>query len=188
MVEALLAGGLKAGWRLLVSSVLKNDKLGSDHEGRQKRAAAQERYSESRGEITGLIKRQCWREGESWIERANSCPFSCPHLQGFPSLLQPNPKFSPCASARHVASSSSLPVPLALCLPSLPSRPQAHQLASNSHNTPGTLQPPGFCLCSSLCLDCSSSMYPQGSLIPVFHIFAQMSLPQGGLSWLPSLQ
>jgi len=65
MVEALLAGGLKAGWRLLVSSVLKNDKLGSDREGRQKRAAAQERYSESRGEITGLIKRQCWREGES---------------------------------------------------------------------------------------------------------------------------
>ena len=61
----LLAGGLKAGWRLLVSSVLKNDKLGSDHESRQKRAASQERYSESRGEITGLIKRQCWREGQS---------------------------------------------------------------------------------------------------------------------------
>lgn len=61
----LLAGGLKAGWRLLVSSVLKNDKLGSDHETRQKRAASQERYSESRGEITGLIKRQCWREGQS---------------------------------------------------------------------------------------------------------------------------
>lgn len=48
-----------------MSSVLKNDKLGSDHEGRQKRAAAQERYSASRGEITGLIKRQCWREGDS---------------------------------------------------------------------------------------------------------------------------
>lgn len=94
------------------------------------------------GEITGLIKRQCWRERGRLNRKGQLLPLLLPTLASVPITLTAKSKvLSLCsASAPHVASSSSLPVPLVLCRPPCPLSPRHTSFTSNSHNhVPGAL-------------------------------------------------